>query len=249
MRSADTNPADGAYTRRMLAGNVAVHVSAPGYLDEDLPAVALVGTQTTVRNFAMVSRCTVFEDAMENGSADWVAQAPWSIVGNVPGNTTQVWSTGTYANNSDTRLTTSATMDLTGFDAIALEFDDRCDTENSYDFGYAEYSIDGGSQWTSVYACDGRPSWQTQHVALPASVDGSSGFKLRFRLESDSNVTRPGWSIDNVRVTAGGEACRAQQLDDAIFVDGFDNPECSACNTPPMQSRACSARTTTLNAG
>jgi carboxypeptidase T len=224
IRSADTNPADGAYTRRMLAGNVAVHVSAPGYLDEDLPAVGLVGTQTTVRNFAMLSRCTVFEDAMENGSAGWVAQVPWSIVGNVPGNITQVWSTGTYGNNVDTRLTTSATIDLTGFDAVALEFDDRCDTENNYDFGYAEYSIDGGNQWSRVYACDGRPSWQTQRVALPANASGSSGFKLRFRLESDGSITRPGWSIDNVRVTAGGEACRAQQLDDTIFVDGFDNP-------------------------
>lgn len=222
IRSVDTNPADGAYARSMLAGNVAVHVSAQGFIDEDLPAVNLVGGQTTVRDFAMIPRCTLFEDDIEAGGAAWVAQSPWSIVGNVSGNTTQAWSTGTYADNLQRSLTSSATISVTGYSDFEFAFDDRCDTENGYDFGYAEFSTDGGGSWSRVYACDGRPSWASHRIELPAAASGGSGLKLRFLFTSDSSVSRPGWAIDNVRLTAGGEACRAQQQNDLIFADGFD---------------------------
>ena len=36
-------------------------------------------------------------------------------------------------------------------------------------------------------------------------------------------VEGAGWAVDNIRLEAGGDACRAQQLpNDVIFDDGFD---------------------------
>ena len=223
VRSTQSNAADGAYARTMLEGNVAVRVSAPDHLAEEIPALALVGGESTLRDFALLPNCTVFEDDAESGASAWVAQSPWAIVTNVTGNVTHAWTTGSYSNNLDSSLTSASAIDLSGYDDIMLAFDDRCATENGYDYGYAEYSTNGGGSWNTLYACDGRPSWQSHEIPLPSDANGSAAFKLRFRLSSDTSQNGAGWSIDNIRLEAGGDSCRAQQEpDDTIFADGFD---------------------------
>ncbi|HVJ62753.1 MAG TPA: hypothetical protein VM555_08575, partial [Tahibacter sp.] len=72
-----------------------------------------------------------------------------------------------------------------------------------------------------LWRCDGQTTWQSASVPLTAAAN-QANVKLRFRLTSDTGVTDEGWSIDNVRVEAGGEACRAQTNNDAIFEDGFE---------------------------
>ena len=162
-------------------------------------------------------------DDVESGNSLWTAQSPWVIANNVPGNTTHVWNTPNYGDDINRSLTLTTPYDLTGYSDIAVDFDDRCNTESGYDFGYLEYSANGGSSWNVAWSCSGETSWQSHHIDLPADANDAGAFKLRFRLNSDGGVNAPGWAIDNITLEAGGDACRAQQQpNDILFDDGFD---------------------------
>jgi hypothetical protein len=56
-------------------------------------------------------------------------------------------------------------------------------------------------------------------IALPAAAN-QGAVKLRFRLTSDNSENREGWSIDNVKLRAGGAACQVPV--DVLFADGFE---------------------------
>jgi carboxypeptidase T len=224
-RTTTSDGATGHYQRTMLAGTVNVHVSAASYLAEDLSSLILNGGQTTTRDFRLLPTCTIFSDDVESGNSLWTAEPPWVITNNVPGNATRVWDTPNYADNLDSSLVLTNPYDLTGYSDIALSFDDRCDTEPGYDYGYVEFSANGGTSWSApIYTCTGRPNWQSQHINLSAAANGSPALKVRFRLSSDPSVNEPlGWAIDNIKLEAGGDACRAQQPpNDVIFANGFE---------------------------
>ena len=220
-RTALSSASDGGYLRPMYPGNVDIHVDAPaGYLDEDLNGVSLTGGQTQVRNIALYSSCAVFVDDVESGANGWTAASPWVRSSSVGGNAGFAWATPNYGNNQSSSL--SRTLDLTGYAESSLSFDDRCDTESGYDFGRVEISVNAGGSWTSLYQCSGRTSWQHNRLTLPASTDNLAGLRLRFRLTSDGNTTRPGgWAIDNIVLESGGAQCRADQID-RIFTHGFE---------------------------
>ncbi len=185
--------------------------------------MSLAAGASVTHDFALYQSCSIISDDVESGVQGWTAQSPWTIATNVPGNATHVWNTPSYASNLNSSLT-SAPHDLTGYSDVTLDFDDRCDTESGYDFGYAEFSANGGSTWTQLYTCNGRPSWQSHHIELPASANNVAVLKLRFRLKSDQSVSKSGWAIDNIKLEAGGATCRAQQEpNDIIFADGFES--------------------------
>lgn len=220
-RSTTSAAADGHYQRSMRAGSVDIHVEAPqGYLDEDLAGISLSGGATTLQDFSLLHSCEVFFDDVEAGTNGWTAQAPWQRSGSVSGNATQVWTTPNYGNNLNASL--SRSINLGGYADSTLSFDDRCDTEANWDFGYVEVSTDGGATYTTLYRCDGETSWQSHRIALPASTDGVADMRLRFRLSTDVSQNRSGWAIDNIRIESGGAQCRAEQLSDLIFADGFE---------------------------
>ena len=224
-RATTSSAVDGHYQRTMLAGSVDVHVSASGYLTEDVAGLSLSGATTTTRDFSLLPTCTIFSDDVESVNTRWTAQSPWVIASNVTGNATHVWDTPNYADNLDSSLTSTNPYDLTGYSDIAIDFDDRCDTENGYDYGHVEFSADGGTNWTGVYSCSGQSNWQSHHIDLPAPANGTAALKLRFRLSSDTSQNAAGWAIDNIKLEAGGAACRAQQQpNDIIFADGFESP-------------------------
>ncbi|MFZ1839189.1 MAG: hypothetical protein WAU20_10715, partial [Dokdonella sp.] len=211
---------DGSYARSMRAGTVDIHVDAPpGYLAEDLAGVTLTGGASELRNFALLSICTLFADDVEAGSNGWTAETPWVRNTTTSGNASFVWATPGYGNNASRSLTRS--FDFSGFSGSVLRFDDRCDTEAGYDFGNVEISVNGGGNWISLGQCSGRTAWQANRIVLPASTDNVADVRLRFRLSSDGSVTRSGWAIDNIVVESGGAECRASQLD-VIFADGFE---------------------------
>jgi hypothetical protein len=219
---ASSDAAAGAYRAHAYPGTYDVHVTAPHHLPEDFTGVALTAGASVTRDVALYPSCTVLSDDIENGNQGWTAQSPWVIQSNVGGNATHAWNTPNYGDNLDSSLT-SASHDLTGYADLALDFDDRCATESGWDYGHVEFSTNGGSSWTSLYSCSGQTSWRSHHFDLPATANGATAFKLRFRLDSDINTNDAGWAIDNIRLEAGGAACRAQQPpDDRIFADDFD---------------------------
>ncbi|HEY6985912.1 MAG TPA: carboxypeptidase regulatory-like domain-containing protein, partial [Rhodanobacteraceae bacterium] len=220
-RQTTSDAGTGDYTARAFPGTFNVSVSAPRYITQTLEGVTLSGGTTVNQDFALLHDCEIFSDDVENGGLLWSAQTPWVIVTNVPGNTTHVWNTPNYQDDINRSLTTANSYDLTGYSDVTLDFDDRCDTESGYDYGYVEYNT-GGSTWNSVYSCTGQTSWQTHHLNLPADASGVAALKIRFRLQSDSFQNAPGWAVDNIRLAAGGDACTGQQVTDRIFANNFD---------------------------
>lgn len=217
---ASSDAGSGAYTAHAYPGNFVVHVSAPHYLSEDLTSVALAAGATVTHDFALYPTCKLIDDTVENGTQGWTAQSPWVIQSNIAGHTGKAWNTPNYGTNLDASLT-SASMNLGGYADAVLEFDDFCATETGYDYGHVEFSSNGGTSWTQLYQCSGQASWQSHRLDLPAGANNAAAFKLRFRLSSDGSVNSPGWAVDNIRLEAGGAACRAQ-WDDHIFVNGFE---------------------------
>ncbi len=219
---ATSDAASGDYRAHAYPGSYDVQVSAPHHLTEYLSGVALAAGNTITHDFVLYPTCTVLSDDVENGNAGWTASSPWVIQSGIDGNTTHAWNTPDYGDNLDSALTSSS-HDLAGYADLVLEFDDRCATEAGWDYGHVEFSTNGGSSWTPLYACSGQTEWQSHYLTLPASANDASAFKLRFRLDSDTNTNGDGWAVDNIRIEAGGDACRAQQPpDDRIFADDFD---------------------------
>jgi len=220
--TAISDPTTGAYAAHAFPGTFDVTVTAPHHIAQTLSGVVLAAGSTLTQNFSMLADCVFFDDDVENGTTLWTAQSPWTVVTNVPGNTTHVWNTPNYGDGIDRSLTTANSYDLTGYSGATLDFDDRCDTESGFDFGFVEFSTNGGSTWTELYSCSGQSSWQSHHLELPSSADNISALKVRFRLQSDGFQNAPGWAVDNIRLAAGGDACIAQQTTDEIFADGFE---------------------------
>ncbi|TDR43931.1 carboxypeptidase family protein [Tahibacter aquaticus] len=217
--------AAGNYAKRLRGGSVDIQASAPGYMTERVSGLNLAGGSETVRDFSLSPNCSVFSDDVEGANPGWTAQSPWGVANNVAGNATKVWTdspAGNYANNVNTSLT-SPTLNLSGYEDAVLSFSHKCLTEAGYDFGIVEFSTNPGAatpSWSEIYRCSNLPSWQTQHIALPAGANNQPALKLRFRLTSDSGSAREGWSIDTIRLEAGGAACRASG--DGIFADDFE---------------------------
>lgn len=218
-----SDPMTGDFRANGYPGTYNAHVQAPNYISEDISGITLTAGDEVQRDFQLLPKCTLLDNDVESGAADWAAQSPWVIASGVPGNATQVWNTPNY-NDNISRSLTSPTLDMTGYAEAVLSFDDRCATEAGYDYGYVEVSADGGANWDVVSSCNGRHAWQSNTIALPASLDDSTAVKLRFRLDTDGGVSDDGWAIDNIRIDAGGDACRAEYGPlDTIFDDGFDD--------------------------
>lgn len=216
--------ASGNYTKRLRAGTFDIEVSAPGYMTERVTGVTLGGGADVLRNFSLAANCTVFGDDVEGANPGWTAQSPWGTSTSVGGNATRVWTdspAGSYGNNINTSLT-SPLINLSGYADAVLSFDQKCVTEAGYDYGIVELSTNAGAgtpTWTEVGRCNGETAWRTTTIALPAATD-QAAVKVRFRLTSDTSQTAEGWSIDNIKVEAGGEACRAPN--DVLFEDDFE---------------------------
>ncbi|MGB8379229.1 MAG: M14 family zinc carboxypeptidase [Rhodanobacteraceae bacterium] len=221
-----TSAADsGVYDENLRGGTFDLTVSADGYVPARIDALNVAGGQTLIQNVALEPVCTAIDDDAESDHGYWTIRGPWGIIPGFAGHPGQVWTdspNGNYADNiSGNQVSlTSQAYDFTQNSDSSLRFDDYCDTESGYDFGHVDVSIDGGTSWNEVYSCSGRAAWQTQHIALP-QLDGQSSIAVRFRLTSDAFVEASGWSLDNIRLEYGGEACH-QVDNDTVFISGFD---------------------------
>jgi len=71
--------------------------------------------------------------------------------------------------------------------------------ETGWDYGYIEISTDGGSSWSQLESFNGVSSaWEYYSTALSYPV--GTQVKIRFRLDTDSYITREGWYVDEIRV-------------------------------------------------
>jgi carboxypeptidase T len=216
-----TNPATGQFAFQVISGtyNLTAAPASPNYAPSTASGVVAHDYQTVQQDFVLYPYCDVFTDDVESGAQGWTAQAPWAITTESSHSPTHSWTDspgGQYGNNRNISLT-SAALDLTGYEAITLDFWQICDTEAGYDYCHVEVSTNGGTDWDEVALFDGPDTtWDLVSLSLPA-LDNQPDVRLRFRFTSDGGVTRDGWHLDDIRLRAAGEACLVPTVPTAGF--------------------------------
>lgn len=146
------------------------------------------------------------------GSGDWQWGDSWAWSG------ARAWTTALAGGYTDTTASflELPPVDLSEFTRAALTFRHLMISEESYDGGVVEISVDGGYNWWPIQP-DGdyntpvvwslwSPGWSgTMDAWSPAEFDLSAyrGFpdvRLRLHFESDEMITGPGWFVDDVQV-------------------------------------------------
>ncbi len=209
---AATDPATGYYSMTVVSGTYDVRAVAPGHAPSTAPGVVAHDYQTVTQDFLLYPICEVFADDVEGGNLGWTAQSPWAITTEASHSPTHSWTDspgGNYGNNLDISLT-SPLLDLSDYTGVTLSFWHIYDLEDGYDYGYVEYSADGGMYWSTAASYNGENQtvWAQETLPLPA-LDGQANARVRFRLDTDSYVTRDGWHLDDIVVYGGGPACTA----------------------------------------
>ena len=221
---APTNPASGDYSLMLPAGNYTLAAGAAGHGTITLPGVTVHDGQTLAQDFLLTPIGNFFFDDAESGNPGWTVDSPWAITTEASFSPTHSWTDspgGSYANNRDVSIT-SPEWNFSGYTGVTLSFQHIYDLENTYDFGYVEYSTDGGSNWTAAASYTGTGHLVWTGVELPlAALDGQANARLRFRFHSDISLFYDGWHVDDIRVIASAPPLAGDLNGDGV-VDGID---------------------------
>ena len=136
-------------------------------------------------------------------------------------------ASGSYAwwsgSADDLNTTLTRPLDLTGVRSATVTAKAWYDIEAGYDYLYAEYSTDGGANWTQIGSpLDGSSNgrWST----LRYNVPGGAEVDFRFRYQTDGGVHYAGAFLDDISVTSGGTTLLADDVeagDNGWTADGF----------------------------
>jgi carboxypeptidase T len=207
---ADTDPANGHYSMMVVAGTYDVTAVAEGYVTQTASDVPAQNYQTVQQDFFLYQTCNLFSDDVESGDQGWTADTPWAITEEASHSPTHSWTDspgGLYGNNLNISLTSPA-FDLTGTTGVTLSFWHIYSLQYYFDFGYVEYSTDGGATWTTAasYSDYYHNTWEQVSLALPA-LDNQPNARIRFRLKTNAFAPEDGWHIDDIALSGGGPAC------------------------------------------
>jgi hypothetical protein len=170
-----------------------------------LDNVGNVGPLSDTMGVAVVRVVQVMQnrgDSLDGVTAD----APWGVEMDAT-RSSSVFSDspgGNYADNIAGQLMSFGDVNL----AVAnptLVINTGYDLESGYDFGYVEISTDAGVTWLQVDRYTGVVAWSQKSYDLAPLLNGATSFRLRFRMTTDSSITRDGWKIDDVAVFAPAE--------------------------------------------
>jgi hypothetical protein len=184
---------DGPYTvvaLKVLDGNTSYNVLDKVDVAFTTPAYSLNQFATTYN--------PIFEDFVENGGNQWVAEAPWVINegGHLYFNPSKAW----YGNNANASLTLASPVNFSTVTNVALKFHTSYNFADNQNQGFIEASTDGNS-WNAVATYSGGSHWsnQVQIVDLSAYALQPS-IHLRFRLASAGGPSDDGWHIDDILI-------------------------------------------------
>ncbi|MEI7985847.1 MAG: S8 family serine peptidase [Armatimonadota bacterium] len=136
-------------------------------------------------------------DNME-GSAGFTGTGTWAITSAVSNSPTKSWTdspAGNYADNANTALTYSSSINVTG--PMVASFMMRYDLESGFDFLTVEASTNAGATWSPLDSVTGQSGPVFQAFSIPLTSFVGQTVQLRFRLTSDSSVTGDGVYIDD----------------------------------------------------
>lgn len=203
LASGKAQPGDGILQASVEAGDQI----AVTYDDQNTGSGAAAQVKTTV---AVAREKTLFLDNVESGNQGWFATGTWAIVTNKSASPTHSWTDspgGNYVGNTDTALT-SQVFDCSNLSDITLQFAHSYVTENGFDYGLVEYSIDDGKTWRRGTAYTGTASSFTQGIVKLDGLNNQAKARIRFRLLIDPFDNYDGWYVDDIRLT-GRSANRA----------------------------------------
>ena len=195
------------------------------------PATDLLAGQQIQRSFSVLltagpGSATLFEDDMDSGGSLWAVShdagsVDWSLSAAQPRSSPNSWFGSEPGSITDQFVTLLAPVAIQS--GTTLEFWHRYETENSYDGGVVEASIDGGANWTdlgSAMTANGYSGTLSSGYGSPiggrSAFTGNSGAYIeteidlqslagnnaiiRFRMTSDSSVGSNGWHVDDVLI-------------------------------------------------
>jgi cysteine-rich repeat protein len=209
-------------------------LSMPG--DYSLEAVVtttddvFVGNDSDTVDLSIVASVTVpaggYTEAFEADDGGWAATgdsstwewgAPSGSFISSAASGTNAWVTnldGNYDVNEESAVE-SPCFDLSAFGSDpTLSFSHIFHTENLFDEGWIEVSIDGGETWAKLGAegegtnwyntsgdawDDEAPMWRTASHVLDGTA-GETQVRIRHRFSSDGSVTEEGFGLDDVMV-------------------------------------------------
>jgi len=204
-----TDLATGYYSMTLISGTYDLSAVAAGYAISTVEGLTLSDNQTLQQDFALYPFCDVFSDDVESGNLGWTVGGDWSIITGDAHSPDHAWTDspgGNYDNNVDASLI-SPVFDLSDYESVVLSFWHHYALEQGYDYGRVEYSLDGGSTWTAAasYSGEAQATWTQETLSLPLA--GQPNARVRFRVRSDTLITRDGWYIDDVLLSGAGAAC------------------------------------------
>ena len=148
---------------------------------------------------ASVSREQIlFSDNIERGNQGWGGK--WAITNSA--NSSHSWTDspfGNYADKSEASLI-SPSFDLTKYSDVYLLISHRFEFENRYDYGYVEYSVDGGMNWIYAASFTGSQLNFTQATINVHGLSNQANARFRFRVLSDEAVNADGWYVDDIQL-------------------------------------------------
>jgi N-acetylneuraminic acid mutarotase len=140
-------------------------------------------------------------------NASWEWGAPTSGPGAAHSGD-NVWATNLSGDYNDYEYAdlTSPSIDLSAYagQEFILSWWQWLQTEGGYDYARVEVSNDGGASWMTYWGpVSGNidADWARYTLLLDPSF-AVSGFRVRFHLDTDGSVTRPGFYVDDVGVQA-----------------------------------------------
>jgi hypothetical protein len=136
----------------------------------------------------------LFEDFVEQGSSQWVAEPGWGVSSNRYFSPTHAW----FGGNADASLTLAAPLNFSTATQPGLKFQTSYNLAGSGDQGYLETSVDGVN-WDTVATFAGNASWLTRVVDL-SHLAGQSSVLVRFRLASAAGAPDDYWAVDDILI-------------------------------------------------
>ncbi|MCP4540856.1 MAG: hypothetical protein GY832_27280 [Chloroflexi bacterium] len=121
------------------------------------------------------------------------------------GSGTQCWGTDLDGNHGDNveETLTSPVIDLSAYPTgtiLTANWSQAWSMEETFDYVYAEVSIDGGP-WETMWMASTFGEWTDMGYGISDAAEGTA--QLRWRLISDGGVNFEGYYVDNVSITEG----------------------------------------------
>ncbi|MBT3295302.1 MAG: DUF11 domain-containing protein [Verrucomicrobia bacterium] len=194
------------------------------------PLFGLAAGASTTRTFqvtvdAAATGWILYTDDHENGADGWVVSnavggVDWALSTANPYSGTSSWFALNTDYLSDQYLSMATPVALDG--ACTLSFRHAYNTEENWDGGLVDYSVDGGA-WvdlgslmtqepynSAVFGDYGGPAGDTAaftgdsggYVETRADLSSLAGsdLRLRFRMSCDSSLSEVGWYVDDVQI-------------------------------------------------